>query len=304
MLQRIIQSISEATPLGEWFGVTVVVVASFAVAWLVGHFSARVAAAYVDRTERRRLKASGVDTGVMMSLRQRETAISLLHTTAKYVAYLVAIVVSVIAVSGGQRLQTIVGASLLALVIGFSAQRVLMDVIAGLLMFFEGWFRIGDTVVIDAWDLQGVVEEASLRSMTIRSVNGDLVHVTNSQISSLRVIPRGYRDVDVEFFVRDLEAGRALVGELARLTPVGPTRFVRRPRLVESETLAQDLHRIHARCSVAVGREWLVEEFLPAVLKERAGPALLVHGPVITYSDEPAVRSFARRIRTDEDAAA
>ena len=72
---------------------------------------------------------------------------------------------SIVVVSGAQRLQTIVGASFIAIVVGFAAQRFLMDVIAGLLMFFEGWFRIGDTVAIDVLQVQGVVESVSLRSL-------------------------------------------------------------------------------------------------------------------------------------------
>jgi small-conductance mechanosensitive channel len=45
--------------------------------------------------------------------------------------------------------ETVVGASFLAVVLAFSAQRFLTDVLAGLLMFFEGWFRVGDTVLVE-----------------------------------------------------------------------------------------------------------------------------------------------------------
>ena len=111
---------------------------------------------------------------------------------------------------------------------------------------------------------------------------------------ALRVIPRGYREVEIEFFTSELEAGEELVEQIAQVVPVGPTRFIRRPTLIETETLDDDLYRITARCAVAVGREWLAEEFLPALLKERAAEGLLVHGPIITYVDEQASHSFAR----------
>ena len=170
--------------------------------------------------------------------------------------------------------------------------------IAGLLMFFEGWFRIGDTVAIDVLQVQGVVEAVSLRSLTIRSVTGEILHVANSQVVALRVIPRGYREVEVEFFTSALEPGRDLVEQVARIVPVGPTRFIRRPELVDTETLDEDLHQITARCAVAVGREWLAEDFLPSLIRERAGEGLLVHGPIVTYVDERARRSFARALLT------
>ena len=78
--------------------------------------------------------------------------------------------------------------------------------------------------------------------------------------------------------------------------PVGPTRFIRRPALTESETLDEDLYRITARCAVAVGREWLAQDFLPNLIKERAAEGLLVHGPIITFVDEQARITYARAI--------
>ncbi len=267
-----------------------IVVALFVAAWLIARLSARVAAVLVDRSERRRPEDARTVTG----LRQRETAISLVSTSVRYVAFALALVLSFVALSGPHTTQTIVGASFLALILGFAVQRFLTDVVAGLLMFFEGWFRIGDTIAVDPWGAQGVVEAVSLRSLTLRTVKGEIVYVPNSQVLALRRFPGGYREVEVEFFASDLERGRELVEQVARLVPMGPTRFVRRPEVVETEALADDLYRIDARCAVAVGREWLVDDFLPSLLRERAGAGVLVHGPIATYVDDQALRSFAR----------
>jgi small-conductance mechanosensitive channel len=278
----------------EPLGLGAIVVGLFLTAWLVSWIAGRLAARLVDRAERRRAGDSRLDTASLVSLRQRETAIDLISTSVRYLAFVIAVVLSLVAVSGAQRIQTIVGASFLVVIVGFAVQRFLTDVVAGLLMFFEGWFRIGDTVAIDAWQAQGVVEKVSLRALTIRTIRGEIIHVPNSQVVALRVIPRGYWEVEVEFFASDLEKARDLVVEIARIVPVGPTRFLRRPELFETETLADDLHRITARCEVAVGREWLAEDLLPTLIKERAGKGLLLHGPIVTFVDERAVRSFAR----------
>ena len=120
----------------------------------------------------------------------------------------------------------------------------------------------------------------------------------SSQVNALRVIPRGYRDVEVEFFTSALEPGRELVAHIATIVPVGMTRFVQRPELVDTEKLDDDLYRITAHCAVAVGREWLAETFLPTLIRERATEGLLVHGPIVTYVDEQAQRSFSRAIVT------
>ena len=284
------------TGLGRPLSTLVVVVALFLLAWLVSRFASRVATAYVDRSERRRGPAAAADSGVITGIRQRETAISLITTTIRYTAFALAFVLSLAALSGAHRLQTILGASFLAIIIAFAAQRFLTDVIAGLLMFFEGWFRIGDTVAIDPWKAQGVVEAVSLRSLTIRSITGEIIHVPNSQVNALRVVPRGYHQVEVEFFTSALEPGRELVAQVARIVPAGPTRFVHRPTLSDTEKLDEDLYRITAHCSIAVGREWLAHDLLATLIKERASEGLLLHGPIVTFIDEQTRRTFERAI--------
>ncbi len=298
-LKSLTDALERHTPLGRPLAVVVIVVALFLIAWLASRVAAILAASYIDRSERRRWGAAkDLETGVIMGIRQRETAISMIKTSVRYLAFAIALVLSVVELSGAQRLQTVVGASFLAIVVAFAAQRFLMDVIAGLLMFFEGWFRIGDTVAIDALHVQGIVEAVSLRSITLRSITGEILHVPNSQVVALRVIPRGYREVEIEFFTTELEPGRALIEQIARIVPVGPTRFLRRPEVTESEVLDDDLARITARCSVAVGREWLAEDLLPELIKERAAPGLLLIGPIITFVDDQALQSFTRAMAT------
>ena len=298
-LKTLTDQLERHTPLGRPLAVVVIVLALFLIAWLASRVAARLAASYIDRSERRRWSAAkDLETGVILGIRQRETAISLIKTSVRYLAFAIAIVLSIVTLSGAQRLQTVVGASFLAIVIAFAAQRFLMDVIAGLLMFFEGWFRIGDTVAIDALQVQGIVEAVSLRSITLRSITGEILHVPNSQVVALRVIPRGYREVEIEFFTNELEPGRALIEQIARIVPVGPTRFLRRPDVTESEVLDDDLSRITARCSVAVGREWLADDLLPKLIKQRAASGLLLIGPIITFVDDQALQSFTRAMAT------
>ena len=296
-MRSLLDTIQEHLGVDRPVSVLIVIAGLFIVAWLISRMAAELARGFVTRSERRRTRDGVVsDTGVITGIRQRETAISLVQTSIRYVVFALALVLSLATIAGAQRVQTVIGASFVALIIAFAAQRFLMDVIAGLLMFFEGWFRIGDTVAIDALKVEGVVEGVSLRSMSIRSITGESIHVPNSQVIALRVMPRGYREVEFEFFTRELEAGRELVDKLAEIVPVGTTRFVRRPELVESERLDDNLFRITGHCAVAVGREWLADDLLPTLLRERAGEGLLVHGPIVTFIDEQASRSFARAI--------
>jgi hypothetical protein len=299
----LVDFLNEATPLAPPIGRIVVVVGLFVLAALVARSAARVAAFVVDRNERRR-GDDGHDTGLIQSLRQRETAIGLVRGAVSYMAFALATILAIGALMGSRRLETIVGASFLAVVLGFAAQRFLTDVIAGLLMFFERWFRIGDTVVIEPWNVQGVVEGMSLRSITVRGLSGELMHVPNSEVKATRVLPRGYREVEIELVADEEDGGRRLLEDVAAIVPCGPTRFVRRPELVDVERLDDSLYLVRARAAVAPGREWLAEELLPRLVEERAGDGLLVHGPVVTPVDDQATQRFARAIRRPRPAAA
>lgn len=292
-MKSLVDLVHRDTPLGRPLSTTVIIVGLFVAAWLLSALGARIATWLVDRGERR---ARGAGPTAISGMRQRETAISLATTTIRYAVFALAVVLSLATLAGAQRLQTVVGASFLAIVVAFAAQRFLMDVVAGLLMFFEGWFRIGDTVAVDPLKVQGVVEAVSLRTLVIRSITGELFFVPNSQVTALRLVPRGYRQVEVEIFTSDLDAGRTLIEQVARIVPGGNTRFVRRPHVSETERLDEHLFRITARCAVAAGREWLAEDLLPSLIKQRAAEGLLIHGPIVTFSDEQALASFSRAI--------
>jgi small-conductance mechanosensitive channel len=236
------------------------------------------------------------DTAALRGLKRRDTALSLVRTTVRYVAFGLALAFSFVQVSGFSRVTALAGASLIVVLIGFAGQRFLTDIIAGFLMFFEGWFSVGDTITVEPWSLSGVVEEMSLRSTTLRAVTGETIRVNNSAIYAARVLPKGVREVEIEMMATDGDDCRRVVEEVARIVPAGPTRFVRRPEVMEVEVLDDDLVRVLVHASVAHGREWLVENFLPDLLKERAPEGLIAHGPIVMFVDERATRRFARSL--------
>ena len=143
-------------------------------------------------------------------------------------------------------------------------------------------------------ELQGVVEDVSLRRTKLRSLDGEIVNIHNSQIPAVRVLPSGVKEFDVELVASGREAAELLVEEVSRLLPEGPTAFVQRPQIHAVDDLAPGLVRLRMRAAVAPGREWLVNGFYTDLLKERADKHLIVHGPVVLTVDESAARSFAR----------
>jgi hypothetical protein len=143
-------------------------------------------------------------------------------------------------------------------------------------------------------EVQGIVEDLSLRRTKLRSLDGEVINIHNSQIAAVRVLPGGVKEFDIELVASSREAAEVLVEHVGAILPEGPTTFIRRPVIHQIDDLAPGLVRLRMRAAVAPGREWLVHGFYTDLLKERADKHLIVHGPVVLTVDDNVERSFAR----------
>ena len=267
----------------------------FAAAWAVSRLSALIARRGLTWYDRRHHAPSGDLRAKIIELKRRETTVGVIRTGIAYIAFALAVVFAAAQLTGGlDRLSTIAGASFVLILVAFSAQRVLVDIIAGFSMFSEKWYSVGDTIAIPTMELQGIVEEVSLRRTKLRSLDGEVINIHNSQIPAVRVLPGGLKEFDVELVASSREAAEVLIEHVSSILPVGPTTFVQRPVIHEVDELAPGLVRLRMRAAVAPGREWLVHGFYTDLLKERADKHLIIHGPIVLTVDERAARSFAR----------
>ncbi|HSK15991.1 MAG TPA: mechanosensitive ion channel family protein [Gaiellaceae bacterium] len=296
MFDPLIDLLNDRTPLYPPFGRIVVIVGLLLLAWAIARSSGWVARHVLAWHDRRHSSSDLEATGKMANLKRRESLVSIIRAAIIYVAFGTALILSVAQLTGGvDRLTAIAGASFALIIAGFAAQRLLMDVLAGLMMFVERWFSVGDTVVVYAGaEHQGVVDEVSLRRTRLRSLSGEIIHLNNSQIQAVRVLPRGVKELAIEIFVSERDAGEQLVHEVTTILPEGPTTFVRRPWIERVDELSHTLTRIRLHTSVAPGREWLAEGFFVDLLRQRAADSLIVHGPVVLAVDERATWSYAR----------
>jgi moderate conductance mechanosensitive channel len=272
-----------------------IIVLLFAAAWLLTRASAWLALKVLVVNDRRSAGDDLTQSGKMTRLKRRETQVSIIRAGISYVAFATAAVLSVGQLIGGvDRLTALAGASFLLILAGFAIQRVLMDIIAGLVMFIERWYSVGDTIQIPMHELQGIVEDVSLRHTRLRTLEGEVIHIHNSQIPSVRVLPSGAKELQLEVFVTDREQGVEMIESVARILPEGATTFIRRPRIDRVDELGATLVRISVRAAVAPGREWLLDGFFADLIRDRAGDGLIAHGPVTLSVDESAARSYSR----------
>src|SRR5688572_21993118 len=239
MLDPFIDLLNDNTPLFSPWGRVVVITALFALAFIVSRVSAAVARRVLAWHDRRHSESDLEATGKIADLKRRETLVSVIRTGIGYAAFAAAVFLSIAQLTGGvDRLAALAGASFLLIVSGFAVQRILVDIIAGLAMFAERWYSVGDTVVIvGAHELQGVVEDVSLRRTKLRALNGEVIQVHNSQILAVRVLPHGVKELAIEIFVSKRHEAEELIEEVSTLLPEGPTTFIRKPWIAAVDEL-------------------------------------------------------------------
>ena len=93
------------------------------------------------------------------------------------------------------------GAGVVGVALGFGAQSVVSDFLSGFFMLFEDQYGVGD--VVDVGEASGTVEKLSLRTTTLRDVNGTVWHIRNSEIQRVgnksQLWSRAVLDIDVAY---------------------------------------------------------------------------------------------------------
>jgi hypothetical protein len=228
-------------------------------------------------------------------LRRGETALALVATAVPYVAAIAVLIIAATAFLP-RTVAALGGSALILVLVGFGAQRFLMDVIAGTLIAFERWYGIGDFVRLEPAQISGIVEQFGLRTTVIRSLNGDRTYVPNSQIISASTSPRGFRRYTIEVLTTDPEEARNAIEQVGRRSPVGEARFLRAPQVIEERELGEGTWLVRGQADVAPTMEWLAEGLLVGRLKASlAGDALLAD-PIVYTIDEGTFSRYQRRV--------
>ena len=231
----------------------------------------------------------------LVRLQRGETALALIATAIPYVAAIVVLIIVASAFLPGTA-AAVGGSALILILVGFGAQRFLMDVIAGTLIAFERWYGIGDFVRLEPAQVSGIVEQLSLRTTVIRSLNGDRTFVPNSQIIAASRSPQGYRRYSIEVLTSDPEEARNAIEQVGRRAPVGEARFLRPPRVVEERELGEGTWLVRGQADVAPTMEWLAEGLLVGALKAQLHGDSQLAEPIVYTLDEGTLSRYERRV--------
>ena len=110
----------------------------------------------------------------------------------------------------------VASAGILGLALGFGAQSLVSDFLAGTFMIFEDQYGVGDE--IDLGEAAGTVEAISLRVTRLRDVNGTVWYVRNGEISRVGNMSQNWArtvlDISVSYH-EDLVKVRRVLQEVA-----------------------------------------------------------------------------------------
>lgn len=111
-----------------------------------------------------------------------QTTITILESTIQYVMAIIGLV-WILRITGVNVTTIFASVGIVALIVGFSAESLIADVLTGIFMLFENQFNVGDVVEIDGF--RGVVDQVGIRTVSIRDVGNNLKIMNNSKINNV-----------------------------------------------------------------------------------------------------------------------
>jgi len=163
------------------------------------------------------------------------------------------------------------GAGIFGVAIGFGAQGLVSDFLAGMFMLAEDQYGVGD--IIDVGEAAGVVEGVSLRTTRIRDVTGTLWHVPNGQIARVGNMSqewaRALLDIGVAYGT-DIDAASDLIltiaTDMAREEDFEEI-FLDEPEIWGVENLGSDSVDIRLVIKTQPGKQWAIARELRRRIK-------------------------------------
>lgn len=131
--------------------------------------------------------------------KQREDTIIQIVSNALNVLVWPIAFIMIISLLGVDVAPLIAGAGILGVALGFGAQSLVEDIIAGLFMTIENQYRVGD--VIEAAGITGMVERITLRTVVLRDLDGIVHHIPNGSIDHVSNMSKDYSGINIDIGV-------------------------------------------------------------------------------------------------------
>jgi small conductance mechanosensitive channel len=159
-------------------------------------------------------------TGYKESKEELEKRTNTLLSIFKGMARVIIIIVVIIMVLdevGVPIAPVLAGFGIVGVAVGFGAQYLIRDLIAGIFIILENQYRVGDVVKVA--DIVGLVENITLRKTVLRDLDGIVHHVPNGEIKTASNYTRHFSRVNLNISVgygTDLDQAISVINRVGK----------------------------------------------------------------------------------------
>lgn len=171
----------------------------------------------VTRITKRILQPREGSKDYAVQLRRAQTLKPLLLEIERYTIYFL-VAVTILAQVGIDTGAILASVGVVGIALGFGAQNLVKDMIAGFFLLFDGLVAAGDIVKVDD-NTSGTVEAVGIRNTQVRDFSGLLWIIPNGDLRQFGNFNRGWMRAVVPIqlaFEEDVEFARATVLEVAQ----------------------------------------------------------------------------------------
>lgn len=194
--------------------------------------------------------------------------------TATIGAVIVVMILEILGYSIGPLLAS---AGIAGVALGFGAQNLVKDFLAGLAMLLEDQYGVGD--VIDMGEASGTVEAVGLRVTRLRALDGTVWYVRNGEVVRIGNASQDWARAVVDVRVgygEDIDRATAILSQTANDLASDPdweAKMIEAPEVVGVESLAADAVVLRVMVKTAATEQWSVARELRERITHAFGAA-------------------------------
>ncbi|GIU87249.1 MAG: mechanosensitive ion channel protein MscS [Acidimicrobiia bacterium] len=284
-----VDAANAAEAVSPWVSVVLIVLGAFVANRLLRRLVRRSVARWEQagelRVRGRRVRLVPEATSPTPTVRRHQRAQTIARGVSSFVTIIVWVVAAAFALAafGISGAAVLTSAGLIGVALGFGAQNLLRDLIAGTFMIAEDQIGVGD--VVDLGVASGTVEDVTLRTTRLRDVEGVVWYVPNGVIQRVGNKSQQWARAVLDIPVgqgSDLDRAQAVIADTARALAADDAwrdRILDEPEVWGVESLTLDLVTIRLAVKTAPGEQWRVARELRARVKLALDAAGIVSAP-------------------------
>jgi len=153
---------------------------------------------FLPRIVRRAVTQTGYKESKEGLEKRTNTLVSIFRGLARAVIIIV-VIIMVLDEVGVPVAPVLAGFGIAGVAVGFGAQYLIRDLIAGIFIILENQYRVGDVVKVA--DITGMVDSVTLRKTVLRDLDGIVHHVPNGEIKTASNYTRHFSRVNLNISV-------------------------------------------------------------------------------------------------------